>query len=70
MKKFSEMFRTLTPAYGRDYKSQAAAVADFRDNKDWILQPDGKPINIEQIEPGTVVNLRYSGLRRVKPVTV
>lgn len=27
---------TLTPAYGRDYKSKAAVLDDWEDNKDFI----------------------------------
>ena len=28
---------TLTPAYGRDYKSGKAAIQDYKDGKDFIL---------------------------------
>lgn len=60
---------TLTPAYGRDYTSAAAARADFDAGKDFILNEhghryDGKPINKEQIPPGTNVKIRYAQLRK------
>lgn len=60
---------TLTPAYGRDYTSAAAARADFDAGKDFILNEyghryDGKPINKEQIPQGTNVKIRYAQLRK------
>lgn len=65
--------KTLTPAYGRDYKSAKAAKKDFLDNKDFILRDvssrwDGKPINGEQLENEEVV-LRFSQLKKVCTVT-
>ena len=55
---------TLTPAYGRDYKSKAAVLTDFNNNQDFILQPDEKPINKEQIPQGTLLQFRYGKLRK------
>ena len=55
---------TLTPAYGRDYKSKAAVLTDFNNNKDFILQPEEKPINKEQIPQGTLLQFRYGKLRK------
>lgn len=45
---------TLTPAYGKDYKSKKAALKDLLANKDFILNDplsrwDGKPANLEAI---------------------
>lgn len=54
----------LTPAYGRDYKSQTAVLKDFLDEKDFIVQPDGRYINKQQIPLNTVVKFRYSNMRR------
>lgn len=68
--KLSQNFRTLTPAYGRDYKGGNAAVQDFNAGKDFVLQPEGALINIEQIEKGVTVNLRFNNLRTVRPVKV
>jgi len=41
---------TLTPAYGRDYKSKKAVLADWEAGKDFIIADimskwDGKPAN-------------------------
>jgi hypothetical protein len=64
---------TLTPAYGRDYKTQASVLADFNANKDFILRhllERDRPINKEQIPPGTRIQLRYSKLTKVVGYTV
>jgi hypothetical protein len=42
---------TVTPAYGRDYKTAKAAKADWKAGKDWIIADisnpyDGKPVSI------------------------
>ena len=60
---------TLTPAYGRDYKSKSAVLADFHANKDFLIADfghpyEGKPANKEQLK-GYTVTIRYSGLRKV-----
>ena len=60
---------TLTPAYGRDYKTAKAAKADFAAGKDFIIANfnhpySGKPCNREQL-PGHTVNLRFDSLRKV-----
>lgn len=65
-----ESYHTLTPAYGRDYKSKTAILADFNAGKDFLLQPQGLPINKAQIAPGVVVNIRYGQLRKVAVCTV
>ena len=65
---------TVTPAYGRDYKSAKAAKADFNANKDFILQDfmspwDGKYAGKDDlIHSGDydVVNIRY---KRNKMIT-
>lgn len=59
---------TLTPAYGRDYKSIKDAKADFDANKDWIIDDyfskwDGKPVNKEQLI-GETVTLRFDRLTK------
>jgi hypothetical protein len=68
---------TLTPAYGRDYKSRMAVLLDLTANKDFIIADashlwDGKPINLSQIreEGHTSVRIRYAGLRKVATVDV
>lgn len=57
------MSATLTPAYGRDYPSQAAVVKDFIEGKDFVLQPAGRYCSIRDFAPGANVSLRYRKLR-------
>ncbi len=66
---------TLTPAYGRDYKSKAAVLKDFNADRDFIIADafskwDGKPVNKSQLvaEGTKSVNLRYKGLRSIAVV--
>ena len=53
---------TLQPAYGRDYKSKAAVLADWNANKDFRIAtfgPDmGRYINKADAN-GTTVSIRY-----------
>ena len=57
---------TLTPAYGRDYKSKAAVMEDWNANRNFQIQPSGKYINREQVDAeGIKVMIRYGKLRRV-----
>lgn len=61
---------TLTPAYGRDYRSKTSAIADLEAGKDFILNDyaskwNGKPCSILDFEPGTQVKVRYKQLRMV-----
>lgn len=55
----------LSPAYGRDYKSKKAVLADWDANKDFIIENwnhpyCGKPANKEQIDDA--VQFRYKGM--------
>ena len=66
---------TLTPANGRDYKSAKAAIADFNEGKDFILNDitsrwDGKPVNKEDIMRinERSVQIRYNKLRNITVV--
>jgi hypothetical protein len=68
---------TITPAYGRDYRSKAAAQADLDANKDFILSDlmspwDGRPINRPQlVEQGhRQVNVRFGKGRKVAVLEV
>lgn len=63
-------FKSLTPAYGRDYKSKQAVIDDFEANKDFILQPEGVYINKEQIAKGVTVNIRYKKQAHVCTIIV
>lgn len=65
---------TLTPAYGRDYKTAKLAKLDFNANKDFIINDifnryDGKPINKSQcIEAGYNVILRFNKLTKTTAI--
>ncbi len=64
-------FMTLVPAYGRDYKTAKAAKEDFAANKDFMMASivdGGRYINREQIESGTVVNIRFKRLTQIAQV--
>lgn len=61
---------TVTPAYGRDYRSRAAAVADWKAGRDFILEDvwsswNGKPFSIRDTTPGEVIRIRYAKRARV-----
>jgi hypothetical protein len=60
----------LSPAYGRDYKSRAAVIADLKAGKDFIALIWGRrdrPINLSQLKtaPFDGVTVRYSANRKV-----
>lgn len=66
---------TLTPAYGRDYKSAREVTEAFDNNQDFIVADPfsrwgGKPVNKEQIDKGTRVSIRYQRLRKQISVRV
>jgi hypothetical protein len=68
---------TLVPAYGRDYTSKAAILADFQAGKDFIVRDmssryDRKPANRESlIQAGvTSVHVRYARLTKIAVVKV
>ena len=61
---------TLVPAYGRDYRSAAAARAAFLGGADWRIagmHPDaGRYATVHELAPDYgAVRLRYRGMRRV-----
>ena len=66
----TQNYCSLTPAYGRDYKSLKEVHTDFNDNKDFVMEPSGQYINREQFAKGVTVNIRYSQLRKVASVKV
>ena len=66
---------TLTPAYGRDYKSKKAVLEDWNANKDFIINHfghpyDGKPINKQDAAAAynDTFYIRYHKLTKVMPV--
>lgn len=63
---------SVVPAYGRDYKSKAAVLADLHGGKDFMVadmssQWDGMPGNLEGFkrEGITSLTVRYSKLMKV-----
>jgi len=64
---------TLTPAYGRDYKSQAALLADIEANKDFVLNDVSSRYHGRYCSPsdfpGESVQYRYAKLRKVMVYT-
>jgi hypothetical protein len=63
---------TLVPAYGRDYKSKAAVIADFLGGKDFMLQGIngcGYVSISDYVNPDSV-SLRYSKLTKQTIVKV
>jgi hypothetical protein len=57
---------TLTPAYGRDYKSQKEVKADWKNGKDFIIADivhpySGKPCSIRDVDSlGGKVMIRFN----------
>lgn len=56
--------QTVTPAYGRDYKSAAAAIVDWKSGKDFLAQPQGQYCSIQDF-PDSAVTIRYAQMRKV-----
>ncbi len=59
---------TMTPAYGRDYKSAKAAKESWYAGDDWIVNDltckwDGKPANSKDVTE--TVKLRFNNLTKV-----
>lgn len=64
----SNTFTTLTPAYGRDYKSASDAQTDFNAGLDFIFHDvtspyDGKPCSIRDFPDGTDIKIRFNSMR-------
>lgn len=71
------MYLTLVPAYGRDYKSKKAVLADWEANKDFLIQDISSPHNGRYINKqdaaslkGTTFNIRYKSLTQICVVKV
>jgi hypothetical protein len=60
---------TLVPAYGRDYKSKAAVLADFDAGKDFLTSGYGRDIPVDKQSlldlHYTRCRIRYSNLRKI-----
>lgn len=60
---------TVTPAYGRDYKSAKAALADWNAGKDFVIADisdpdDGRYVNKPQV-PDRHILIRYKKLMQI-----
>ena len=56
---------TLLPAYGRDYKSKKAVLADFNAGLDFVMAATGQYCSIHDCNAGWVIQLRYNKQRSV-----
>jgi len=64
-------YLTVTPAYGRDYKSQKAVKADWSANKDFVIATLGHPTYINKRDAdrdGVKVMARYNNLTKIVSV--
>ena len=52
----------LTPAYGRDYNSKDAVLADYNDGKDFKIA--GGPYISKRDVTNEVIKFRYSKMRK------
>ncbi len=52
---------TVTGAYGRDYKSKAAMLADWHAGKDFTCHPSGQYCSTRDFPSGTRLTFRYKG---------
>ncbi|HEY1700743.1 MAG TPA: hypothetical protein VGG75_13605 [Trebonia sp.] len=64
------MYLTVVPAYGRDYKSKAAVLADWNAGKDFQINDmsspdDGRYINKLDKPAGVTLSVRYKNLTMV-----
>ncbi len=61
---------TVTPAYGRDYTSQAKVRQAWADGLDFLVNDfalSGYITKDEAAKAGLTINLRYAGLTKVVP---
>lgn len=66
---------TLTPAYGRDYKSKKEVLEAWESGKDFQINnmfhpDDGRYINKADAKPGSRFNIRYKRLTMICPIVV
>ena len=63
------VYETLVPAYGRDYKSKKALLEDFNNDKDFKIAWTGQYTNKADLEKLFKdiysVNIRYAKLRKI-----
>lgn len=59
---------TVMPAYGRDYKNQRTALADWKGGKDFIETSSRRACSIRDIDANTRVIIRYDRLLKTMEV--
>jgi hypothetical protein len=59
------MYQVVSGAYGRDYKSRAAALADWNAGKDFKCHPQGCYTSVRDWNPGDQIEIRYNKLMSV-----
>lgn len=69
------MYITLTPSYGRDYKSKAEVQDAWDSGKDFtiadVMHPDsGRQMNRAQARAGTTVNIRYKRMTAIHVIKI
>jgi len=64
------VYLSAVPAYGRDYKSQKAVLADWNAGKDFYVEDMrwSGYVSKGDLGNGVVLNIRYDKLRKVLPV--
>lgn len=58
---------TVTPAYGRDYKSKKEVLEAWNANKDFQIADmfhGGTYVNKQDVKPGETISFRYSRLTK------
>lgn len=71
----TQNYFTVSPTYGRDYKSKAEAERAFRSSKDFQMQSvvsgfAGSYCSVRDFAPGIKVKVRYGKMQKGMVVTV
>lgn len=66
---------TLTPAYGRDYKSVKELMDDWNSGKDFIRQPSGAYISTAEVplllmSGHTHIHFRYNKQQKIHVIKI
>lgn len=66
---------TLVPAYGRDYGSRKAVLADWLGDRDFVIadvvhKDRGRYVTRHELPVGTMVCIRYKRLTRIVTLRV
>lgn len=69
----TQNYLTISPAFGRDYKSAKDAKEAFLSGKDFKMESlvaGGQYCSVRDFKPGVIVSVRYAKLAKVVNVTV